>query len=534
MVHPRQSLEAPSVNHARTALLVLSAACLASIASAGENVRAAAAASITDARCRSHVEFLASDLLEGRATPSRGLDVAATYIQTTFSRLGLKPGGTDGTWFQGFPVPLEVRLKESSLAAAGHKYEYGKDYMPLPFTGQGTVKGGLVFAGYGITAEDEGYDDYATIDVKDKVVLVLRHEPLEKKATNAFAGERHSRYAYYQTKLANAARRGAAALLVVTDPLNHEDTAVEGSWPQQGGAGEGEGEGGGGRRGRAPRIPAFHISGDAAKALLGGRDLKALQNEIDEGFKAKSYAVEGVEVALSVATEQVNGEGRNVIGVLRGTDPTVADECVVIGAHYDHVGMQSEKGPTFYGQIGEAVNGDRIHNGADDNASGTAALLEVARAFTESGPTRRTVVFIAFAGEELGLVGSRWYVRHPLIANEKTIAMLNLDMVGRNDPGEVEIGGQASAGLRSALDHANASVGMKLKPSADKRTDGSSDHASFERVNVPVIFFFAGFHPDYHRVTDHASLIVGEKIARIGRLAFLTAGIMADETSGWF
>jgi hypothetical protein len=471
-----------------------------------------AAGTISAPRCRAHVDFLASDLLEGRATPSRGLDVAGAYIVSQFERCGLEPGGEGGSWFQPFPVLREVRLAESALAAGEKTYEYKKDYIPFPFTGTGRAAGPLVFAGYGITREK--YDDYAGIDARGKIVLVLRHEPREK-------GRRLTKDALFATKVENAAKHGAVGLLLVTDPVNHKRTAPEGKWPNFGEGGE-----------TAP-IPAFHVSLEAASALLGGRDLKAIETEIDEKLEPRSFAVDGPEVALAAKVERLTGEGRNVVAVLRGSDPALAGEAVVLGAHYDHVG--TDLVPGDLGLVaqrfprGSAAGDDHIWNGADDNASGTSALIEVARAFAESPlRPRRTLVFVAFAGEELGLLGSQHYVAHPVVPIARTVAMLNLDMVGRNAPDELFVGGKADRALADALEAANGVVGLKTKPITDEEIGGSSDHESFETAKVPTLFFFSGDHPDYHRVSDEASKIVPEKIARVARLAFLTAANVAE------
>jgi len=532
----------------RTSLLsaALAAALLAGAAApvtalpAPESARAAAA-TITEPRTRSHVEFLASDLLEGRSTPSRGLDIAASYIAAHFARLGLTPGGDDGSFFQGFPLLSERKLATQRLALAGPQGKALRpdvDFTPLPMSGSGKVSGALVFAGYGITAPEEKYDDYEGLDVKGKVVIVLRKEPRAALDGEAFSGKRTTRHAYFQSKVANAARRGAAAILVVNGPLNAEERPLDQSWPQRG-----EGMSGGGREGGdGTAIPAFQISPEAVEALLaadlrnadkapeGGR-LKALQVEIDAELAPRSFEALGVRLEGEVAIEDVASLAKNVVGVLPGADPELKAEAVVFGAHYDHVGVQSEKGASFYGQIGPAKDGDRIHNGADDNASGTSALLEVARAFAESGARpARTVIFVAFAGEELGLLGSQHYARSPFVPNDRTVAMLNMDMVGRNALDKVFLGGtRDTVAMERALNEANALVGMSMERMAPGPLDGASDHASFQAVGIPSVFFFSGDHPDYHRVSDHADKIDAEKIARIARLAYLTGADLADD-----
>ncbi|HVY62137.1 MAG TPA: PA domain-containing protein, partial [Planctomycetota bacterium] len=270
-----------------------------------EAARAAAAATITQARCHAHVDFLASDLLEGRATPSRGLGIAAEYIASHYARLGLEPGGDDGTFFQAWPVLREVALASSALACGDRAFKYGEDYIPLPMSGSGAAEGQLVFAGYGITAPEEKYDDYAGIDAAGKVVLVLRHEPREKVDGPAFRGRRTTRHAFFQTKIENAVKHGAKAILIVTDPNNHEakETAPEGRWPNQG---MGHGMGIPGLDDEdGDSIPSAHISVAAAAALLGkDLDLAATQKEIDEKLEPRSRALAArVKLAVEVKRE---------------------------------------------------------------------------------------------------------------------------------------------------------------------------------------------------------------------------------------
>ncbi len=515
---------------ALAAPLALAAGALADATPAPAPAAVEAAASITEARARAHVDFLASDLLAGRATPSHGLDVAAAYISSHFARVGLEPGGANGGWFQGFPVLKEVQLSASALSIEGaggtaaRAFQQDKDFTPFPFTGSGSAAGALVFAGYGITAPNEEYDDYAGVDARGKVVLVLRHEPREREDGEAFSGRRTTRHSYFTTKVRNAVGHGAAALLVVDDPLNHDEPErLEGRWPATGGESGAYGD-----------LPVIQLSRATAEALLGGRDLKKLQSEIDGALEPKSFEVEGARVSVAAEVKRVMGEGKNVIGILRGSDPEAKAEHLVFGAHYDHVGERDAHGGAgFPGQIGEAgKDGDLIHNGADDNASGTAALLETARAFAESGlRPRRTVVFVAFAGEELGLVGSQHYVKSPVGGPlEKTVAMINLDMVGRNANGQIYLGGNLSPALERAIEGANAKVGFKTSRMREEGPGGgTSDHWSFQRAGVPAAFFFSGFHDDYHRVSDHADKIVAAKVAGVARLTFFAALAVADD-----
>jgi len=226
-------------------------------------------------------------------------------------------------------------------------------------------------------------------------------------------------------------------------------------------------------------------------------------------------------MAMNVSFIEKPLGGRNVIAVLEGTHPGLKDEAIIIGGHYDHLGFQQE----------HKADSDYIYNGADDNASGTCAMLAVAKAFSSMVENpKRSVIFMAFAGEEKGLLGSDSYVQKPLWPLSKTVAMLNLDMISRNDIDSLEIiGARQNPGLVKVVRKQNKDIGFKLAESKNKRMDEGSDHFSFFKKGIPVIFFFTGFHPDYHEVTDNPDRVNPEKAAKVSRLAFLTAWVVANE-----
>ncbi len=467
---------------------------------------------------RKQIDFLAADAMMGRNTPSPELDRAAEYIAEEFKRHGLKPA--NGSYFNEFQVGY-VRLGKENLLALSingseHEYTIKKDFMPFDMTGSKSVIASLAFAGYGITAPEHHYDDYADLDVTGKVVLVLRHEPGEKDAASPFDGEKDTEYAQVAWKVQNAIDHGAAGVLVVTDPVNHRNLAPRGfPWPSLFESIPDE---------ALPltlaitdkeKVPVVQIGEEIIQNLLGSVDsLRTLQKQIDASNKPKSFLLPNIQVRLQTTTETTMQPTRNVVGLVEGSDKKLKDEIVVIGAHYDHVGF-IKRSP---------VGADSIYNGADDNASGTCAVLAIARAFGASKKKpRRSVLLMAFAGEEKGLFGSRAYVENPSLPLDKTVAMLNLDMVGRNAPDSVSVGGvKSSPDLIKINEEENREVGLMLDYSIDS-FENRSDQYNFARKKIPFLFYFTGLHKDYHQVGDHADKIDEHKIAKIATLTFRVA-----------
>jgi hypothetical protein len=469
-----------------------------------------------------HLNYLASDALQGRNTPSPGLDSAAAYIAREFARSGVGP--VQGRYFQ--PVRLNIiSLGDTNtlrVTASGVAEDFAlkDDFTPFDNTGGGEVEGELVFAGYGISAPEYHYDDYAGIDVKGKIVLVLRHEPGEEDSSSVFLGKRSTEYSNVTSKTRQAIGRGAKAVLVMTDPLNHTSLTPRGfPWPSLSKlmpkdalpmtlASEG-----------TEKIPVVHVGEKVMVRLFGSVDsLVRLQASIDRAFMPRSFVMPGVRVRVRTSIAVRDIPTQNVAGVIEGSDSVRAKELVVIGAHYDHVGVKRNT------KAGE----DSVFNGADDNASGTVALLEVARAFGGMGRApRRSVLLIAFTGEEKGLFGSEYYVRNPLFPLGATKAMLNMDMVGRGTPDSLQlIGADEGSALLTTTIAENHLSEFILMPT--KLTQGDSDHTSFAKRGIPVIFYHTGLHEQYHKVTDHADLIDTKKVARVADLVFRTAWRIAD------
>ncbi|MFQ5706832.1 MAG: M28 family peptidase [bacterium] len=468
---------------------------------------------------RRHIDFLASDSLMGRNTPSPGLEIAGEYIADEFQKYGIQP--LNGSYFQEFHLKRTHLGEKNSLrltlpGGVEKAFQLKHDFIPFDFTATARARGELVFAGYGITAPEYDYDDYRNLDVHGKVVLALRHEPGEKDPSSKFEGLQLTRHSLFQSKFKNAVAHGASAILIVTDPVNHRSIRARGfPWPslyknipdnalpltlslnEEGG------------------IPAVHVGKRFIAQIFGSVDsLRSLQQRIDTTLEPQSFEIANVRVSLETSTVADLKSARNVVGLWEGSDPVLKNEAIVIGAHYDHIGYK--KGPVKPGE-------DYIFNGADDNASGTTGLLEIAQAFTFSLRPKRSILFVAFAGEEKGLLGSRAYIEQPLWPLEKTKAMLNMDMIGRNEGDRVSIIGYShSPELNEINIEEDKFIGLKLEYNGE-RYFTRSDQFNFARHGIPVLFYNTGDHEDYHKVTDNPDKINAGKIAMIARLVFRTA-----------
>ncbi len=463
----------------------------------------AAAADISPERYLGHIKVLASDQMKGRGNGRPELQEAAKYIAEKFRACGLQP--VNGSFFQKFRATTGTSAGPNNRLTAilpeGPKsYRMGTDFMPLGISDAGRAAGQLVFAGYGITADEYRYDDYMHLDVKGKIVLVLRHEPQEMDEKSVFSGREYTSHSGVVEKAINARMHGAAAMVLVNDPNPHDGDddllkldALMG--PEHLG------------------LPAIQVKRKVADALLAtaGKNLKDLQAAIDRDLSSQSAEIPvRLEIAVDVARR--TSELENVVGLLPGHDAALGGEVLLIGAHYDHLGLggRSSLASRAVGQI---------HHGADDNASGTAGVLELACELAgRASELKRGVLFMTFAGEELGLLGSGYYTRNPLLPIEKTVAMINLDMIGRPKDHKLYIGGVGTAQqFRSLVEEENRAVGMKLEYSIGGY--GSSDHTSFTARRVPVLFFFSGLHSDYHKPSDTWDKINPEGAAEVLRLA---------------
>lgn len=459
----------------------------------------------TEQQIGSDVEFLASDQLEGRGINTEGIRKAADFIREQFKESGLKSAVPDGSYFQPFQVRTDAAVDEKSThlvfeRSGGDKItlEMGKDYRPLSYGGTGSFNAPIVFAGYGITAEKEKYDDFSGIDVAGKVVIIVRREPQQDNPNSVFAGKELSEHAGLIPKIQNAWTNKAAAVLLVSDPFStptaEDDQLVSANY-----LGFANPVG----------IPVAQITQAAVNKLLGDTPLESLaavEKKIDADLKPASMEIPGWKVEGEFKFDRVMTDLVNVVGMIEGEGPH-ADETIIIGAHYDHLGR---------GGSGSLAPGSQeIHNGADDNASGTAALLEMARRFGTGPKPSRRLVFMAFSAEEAGLLGSRHYVKKgALFPLDKTIAMLNFDMVGRLDKEELTLFGTGTAKeFEPMLEEINSRHKLQLKKVA--LGSGASDHASFYNVDIPVIHFFTGTHKDYHKPSDDFDKINVPGILRV-------------------
>ena len=458
-----------------------------------------------------HVKQLASEEFTGRGVDSPGIRLARDYIAAEFAKYGLKPAGDNGSYLQGFDVVVGVTVKDPSTLAFGNEADLrlNEDWIPLGLSTSDRAEGGVVFAGYGITVKDYGYDDYAGIDAKGKIVVVLRYEPPPKDANSPFRKlPDASIHATLRAKANNARAHGAIGMILVDLSQNADKKAEllstrNSLW----------------RGGNT--VVAAQVTRQAIEPWLDskGVSLSALKQKIDRAEKPASMPVPNATVKLQISLQEDRQRTENVIAILNGADPSLTGENIVIGAHYDHLGLG------YFGARERQSEG-RIHPGADDNASGTAVLLDLARRVSQlPAKPARTVVFVAFSGEELGLYGSRSFVgRAPFIKSTK--AMINLDMVGRLRENRVTVfGTRSSPGFSKMVLDGARQLGLEVQESDGV---GRSDHMSFYNRKIPVLHFFTGTHGDYHRPSDTWDKINIEGTAKVSDLVLISALEIAD------
>ncbi|MDZ7374491.1 MAG: M20/M25/M40 family metallo-hydrolase [candidate division KSB1 bacterium] len=469
-------------------------------------------ASITAKELQHHVQVLAHDSMRGRDTPSPELDKAAAYIAAQFQRAGLRPLNDSMGYYQRFAVCKTYLSEPNTLRFRTPVGEWScrlkDDFVPLPLSSSGVVEGQVVFAGYGITAPEYGYDDYQGVDAVGKIVLVFTHEPRERDSTEVFQGRQATDHSNPLVKVLNAIDHGAIGLILVNDPLHHVSRKPPNLWPSLMRRTPGE---------IAPlqlreseeQLVAVQIGRSVLDSLFHmlGKDPVDVQRTIDSTLQPLSFPLP-VTAHIEVGLRQELTWVKNVVGYLPGSDPVLRNQVIVVGAHYDHVGT---------------VHDTVIYNGSDDNASGTAGIIELAEAFGQNGyAPLRSILFIAFAGEEKGFFGSRYYTANPLLPIDSTIAMINLDMISRNDTNQVGVAGSSvSPELFAMVEEANRFVDMEITRSADNYFR-QSDHYPFYRKRVPVLFFNTLDHPDLHKPTDDPEKAIPEKMERVVRLVYLT------------
>lgn len=422
-----------------------------------------------------HVRFLSDDRLEGRSVATPGERCAADYLVERFREIGLEPAGHEGTYFHAFPVRTGTSLgPDNVLTLADETLELHADWAPHGFSASGESQAGLVYGGYGVSRPRHRNDPFTTADTRGRVVVVEAGDP-DSSGGRSVRADPHF-------KATVASRRGAVGLLILL--------------PEGGALPEIRNEG----RASLP-IPVATVGGAQADRVR---------------------AAARAEAAILFRTDvrPVETAARNVVARLPGSDERLAAEHVVVGAHYDHLGLGGA------GSLGP--DGRVVHNGADDNASGTAALVEIARMLAAGPRPARSVLFIAFTGEEQGLWGSARFVEDPTIELDRTVAMLNLDMVGRLEDGPLTVFGTGTAQEWDALlDEANDPLDPPIGIVGIPSGSGPSDHASFHAVGIPVLHFFTATHADYHRPSDDWEKIDGEGLGRVIELVAGVAGRLA-------
>jgi len=488
---------------------------------------------------KAHMDFIASDELEGRATGEAGLDVAARYLAVQAAKLGLKPAGENGDYFQHYALSERSYLnEESSISIIDAEGNVSVDphsffVLPSPVKDTTEIEGEVVFAGYGIYEPDLEYNDFEGIDIQGKVVLIMDRAPMNEDGTESQFGEKWLGMQNFQNKLQFMMMRQPKAILLVFDPKSGNNSiedinpAIAGylsksiSMKKDEPAPTQELPG--------PKIVLIHRS--VADAILdeAGESLEEIQEEIDTSLEPRSFDVEDTRVNITLTMKNEDHDVPNVFGYIEGSDPELKDEFVFYLAHFDHVGT---------GENGE------VFNGADDNASGTVALLEIAEAWmAEKKAPARSVGFLWVSGEEIGLYGSRYFSEHPLIPLEDIAAVINLDMVGRvKTPEDVEserealtivsrdsvkvIGGLQSNVLMQINEETLDEMGLYPNytyntPDHPERYFYRSDHINFARHDIPVLFYSTGTHRDYHLETDDPDRIDYEKFRKMTEFAFL-------------
>ncbi len=445
-----------------------------------------------------HVQTLSNPWFDGRAPGTEGHDRAAEYFSWWMKKIGLAPAfggpseGSEPTYFQPFELTgKERQVKASTVAVLGNKLASGKDYAPMGVSGSGAVTGSLAFAGYAIAAGEDGYTSFdSDDDIRGRVVMFFRYEPLDADGKSKWAGNRFSAFANLAGKLEELTKRGAVAIIMVNPP-----GAKEGK--------EGLEDLRTSRWGEQLKVPFVQMSAEAADALvkqadLKGRDLLTLRKLCDDAATTDFAMRESIKVTVESEVSDGKVPAKNVGGILAGKG-ALKDEWIVVGGHFDHVG---------YGYFGsDPSNRGKLHPGADDNASGSSGVLVLARQLKEAydaapaDANMRSVLFLAFSAEESGLDGSKHWVKHPTIAADKVDVMLNMDMIGRLRSDTLSVGGYESAvDFDKFLDPIFAKSGLEIH--ADPSGRGPSDHASFYGAGIPVLFFFTGTHDVYHRPGD--------------------------------
>ncbi|HEX4309659.1 MAG TPA: M20/M25/M40 family metallo-hydrolase [Acidobacteriaceae bacterium] len=530
-------------------------------------------ATIQQPELRSDLAYVASDALEGRMSLEPGDEKAVQWIAQQFARAGLTPAAKDAEGKPSFLQPLTMVEYHADTAATsltlkrdGQPAEWKTPAVLGSYRDDVDVSAPVVFAGYGITAPELGYDDYKGLDAHGKIVLLFDHEPQEDDPASIFNGTGNTRYATSRVKLLNAQGHGAVAVILVAEPNRHHLTNAERS-----------GRIGGAARSKPIPLQAIaddelHIPGvvvvdEVADTLLatdgeahgknGKEEASALQSAIDKDLTPQSRALAETTVTLHLRnTGRRTGTTWNVAGLLEGSDPKLKAETILITAHHDHNGSSpcpaGEGGIDAQGQpTPPGPNCLHVWHGADDNGSGTVGVVALARAYAANGlRPKRSILFVVFATEERGLLGSYYMAQHPLRPLATTRAQINFDMIGRDEkpspqtdglitiPADTSnrlnlIGALYSPEYNAVVHEENAHVGLVLDDRFDHESALNvffrSDQFPFVLHNVPAFWWFTGFHPDYHHITDTVEKIDYAKMQKILELAYLCGWRFASD-----
>jgi len=495
----------------RSTLLLASLSCLATLAPA-QRASFGKPDLIQANALQAHLEFIASDALGGRDTPSLGLEIACRYVASQLRLYGVEPAGENGTYFQTIPMSEgAVDPAKTTGNLSGTTMTYGTDfYASLP---AGAASGGLVYVGRGMVSEAEKVDPYAGLDVRGKLVIALQGGRPRQGWTSASQA---------------AAQHGAAGIVYIPSQATAQawKSAVDRSARPQN------------RRGSAS-LPSLVLSPDAVGRLFAGEAATAAEVLAAGDDGPKPFALSAAKTAsFQIASDGKATSAMNVVGIVRGSDPTLKAEMVAFGAHIDHVGTTTRDIP------------DKIYNGADDDGSGTVAILEIARAFALGPKPKRSLLFVWHCGEEKGLVGSAYFTDNPTVALDKVVAQLNIDMIGRSKkpgdtdprnevltgPNEVFVVGSTkmSTDLQNTSERVNKSfLNMSFNykyddPKDTERIFYRSDHYNYARKGIPIIFYFSGLHEDYHQPSDEVEKIDFAKLAMVTQTVYATGWEIAN------
>jgi hypothetical protein len=509
-----------------------------SVSSAAAQSPPAGISSIRESDLRVQVSYLASRELKGRGDGAPELKIAAEYIAEMFRKHGVKPAGDGGSYFQNFEMFTARLGPTTEFKTERGSLRMGSDYVPHYLSAKAEVEAPLAFIGYGVSAPQLKFDELAGVNLRGKIAVVIDRNPHADDFDAAFNRIHHGDIGSVVTKARNVAKAGAVGLIVILNPelsnygLSNSAEAFRSNYPRKDvpmGSMADPGN---------PSIPVVILSESAGRNLVP--DLRDIQRRIDDSLQPQFLEL-NKRVTMNVDIQRIPFATQNVLGLIEGSDPGLSSEVVVVGAHYDHDGEH---------------DGD-IWPGADDNASGTAALIELAEAFASGNRApARSILLAAFAGEEKGEIGSQHYVDHPVIPLDRTIAMFSLDMIGRNEEHGANrglrleretsaqnanavnvIGSTLSPDLRQTMESANAQMGqsvLELKYRYDDTPENllrRSDQWPFLQKAIPSLFIHTGEHPDYHRPGDTADKINYPKMEKIVKLVYRAVESLGNSPS---